>query len=176
LLFINTYDSTADYFKALIFCEAGGCAKITLRGSGFGLCSACAGLPGGLLQKRFPMADDPFRNVTFLMAKPPEPPPELGVYGAKLWRSIAREWNVDGAGAQAILLQACQAADRAESMRQQIEASGSTVAAGRNGHKANPLIMPEIAARALVARLLARLGVLDSGEKRSPGRPPKWGR
>src|SRR5262245_52913981 len=42
--------------------------------------------------------------------------------------------------------------------------------------KANPLIMLEIAARALVARLLGRLGVLDSGEKDALGRPPKLGR
>jgi hypothetical protein len=116
------------------------------------------------------MAETPLRLVAFSSSVPPEPPPELGSFGAELWRSIVHEWNVEGSGAQAILLQACQAADRAETMRQQIEDSGELVAAGRNGHKANPLIMPEIAARALVARLLARLGVFGYRREKRPGK------
>src|SRR5262245_45368422 len=122
------------------------------------------------------MAQNPVPLFTFLTGNPPEPPPELGAFGAELWRSIVREWNVDGAGAQTVLLQACQAADRAEGPRRQIEAAGELVEAPGAAIKANPLIMLEIAARALVARLLGRLGVLDSGEKDALGRPPKLGR
>ncbi len=39
--------------------------------------------------------------------------------------------------------------------------------------RANPLIMVELTARALVARLLGKLDLLDTKPKRGPGRPPK---
>jgi hypothetical protein len=107
--------------------------------------------------------------------EPPPPPVELGSYGADLWRSITKEWHIDGAAEQSLLIQACQAADRAEGLRQQIEVSGELIETPRGGIKANPLIMCELQARALAARLLARLGVLDK-DKRRPGRPSKgWG-
>jgi hypothetical protein len=112
-------------------------------------------------------------NIVAFPGNPPEPPPDLGAAGAKLWRDIAREWNVDGAAPETVLLHACQCADRVESLRLQILAEGELIKTP-HGVKANPLIVLELQARALGVRLLGRLGVLD-GEKRRPGRPVKSG-
>jgi hypothetical protein len=71
------------------------------------------------------------------------------------------------------LEQACAALDRANSLRQQIAATGEVIPLAGGGMNGNPLIVAELAARGLVARLLGRLGVLDSETKRGPGRPPK---
>jgi hypothetical protein len=113
-------------------------------------------------------------NIYSLFPRDPPPPPaELGPYGAELWRSVALEWHVEASGPRTMLLQACQAADRAETLRQEIAIGGELIETPRGGIKANPLIALELQARALAARLLARLGVLDSKDKRGPGRPPK---
>ena len=105
----------------------------------------------------------------------PDPPETLGVTGSKLWRDVLEEWTLDDAAGLAVLEQAAQAYDRAESLRRQIQITGEVVETGNGGMKANPLIMCEIAARSLVARLLGRLGVLDREDKRGPGRPPGKG-
>lgn len=113
-------------------------------------------------------------NIVTFPGKPPEPPQELGATGAELWRSIAREWHVDGAAAETVLLHACLCADRAESLRLQILTDSELIKTPHGTTKANPLIVLELQARALAVRLLGRLGVLDS-EKKRPGRPPKLG-
>ena len=71
--------------------------------------------------------------------------------------------------------QACQAYAAAERPRRQIQVSGDEAMTANGGTKANPLIAIELQARSLVARLLGRLGVLDTEPKRGPGRPPKVG-
>jgi hypothetical protein len=104
-----------------------------------------------------------------------EPPPELEANGAKLWRDILAEWVIEDSSSLMVLEQACHACARAESLRRQIEAEGALVRGAGGAIKANPLLMVELQARGLVARLLARLGVLDTEPKRPPGRPPKAG-
>jgi len=121
-------------------------------------------------------ANKPSSVVVHLPSTAPEPPPELGVFGGKLWRDILAEWHIPDAPSLAVLEQASQAYDRAESLRRQILVAGELIETKGGGVKANPLIMAELQARAVVARLLGRLGVLDTDEpKRGPGRPPKLG-
>ena len=120
-------------------------------------------------------ASKPVPLVVYRPATAPEPPPELGVTGCKLWRDILSEWDLASKSELAVLEQACQAYDTAERLRRQIAITGDEVETGNGGTKANPLIAIELQARGLVARLLARLDVLDIEPKRGPGRPPKPG-
>ena len=103
----------------------------------------------------------------------PEPPAELGVTGSELWRGILSEWDMQHRASLEVLAQACLTADRAESLRRQILVSGEVIELDGGSIKANPLIMVELTARALVARLLGKLDLLDIKPKRGPGRPPK---
>ena len=73
-----------------------------------------------------------------------------------------------------ILQQAAFALDRAESLRRQFAISGEEIETGNGSTKANPLIMAELTARSLVARLMDKLNLGDE-PKRRPGRPPNKG-
>ena len=61
--------------------------------------------------------------------------------------------------------------ERAESLRRLIAVDGELIETGTGGIKANPLIMAELQARALCARLMGKLN-LNNEPKRPPGRPP----
>ncbi len=100
----------------------------------------------------------------------PPPPAELGCTGSALWKEIVARWQIDDAGLR-VLLDACHACDRAESLRQQIERDGEMLPCATGSSKLNPAVMAELSARGLIARLLGRLGVLDNDEIRRPGRP-----
>jgi hypothetical protein len=104
----------------------------------------------------------------------PDPPPSLGEHGAKLWRDILGEYDINGAPDLTILEQACACCDRAERLRVLIADSGEEIATAGGSTKANPLIALELQARALAARLLGRLNLSDE-PKPGPGRPPKRG-
>jgi hypothetical protein len=120
-------------------------------------------------------AQKPIPLATYQPATAPEPPAELGVTGSELWRGIVGEWDIADKAGLAVLAQACHAYDTAERLRRQIAVTGDEVETGNGGTKANPLIAIELQARSLTARLLDRLGVLDTEPKRPPGRPPKPG-
>ena len=105
----------------------------------------------------------------------PEPPPHLDVTGSELWRSVLAEWVINDAGSLAVLEEACHARDTAERLRRQIAVDGDMIETGNGSSKLNPAIVAELQARSLTARLLDKLGVLNDGEKRKPGRPPKRG-
>ena len=49
-------------------------------------------------------------------------PRPLGKHGAALWQSILREYDISDAGGREMLCQACGALDRAEQLREQIDA------------------------------------------------------
>ncbi|WP_027556618.1 P27 family phage terminase small subunit [Bradyrhizobium sp. Cp5.3] len=121
-------------------------------------------------------AEKPIPLVTYRPGITPEPPPQLDVIASELWRSILAEWDVPDRAGRALLEQACAAYGMAERLRRQIAVDGDMIETGNGvGMKLNPMIMAEIAARGLCARLLRRLGVLDTEPKRGPGRPPKPG-
>jgi P27 family predicted phage terminase small subunit len=121
------------------------------------------------------MANKPIPITAYLPATAPEPPAELGAHGSKLWRDILSEWDIPDQASLAVLRQACSAFDRAETLHARIEEDGETIMLPGGSMKANPLLMVEISARSLVARLLGRLGLLDGEPKRGPGRPPRIG-
>jgi hypothetical protein len=98
-----------------------------------------------------------------------EPPSDLGPTGARLWSSIQRQYGISDSGGLAILQVACQSADRAEGLREQIDRDGVVVLC-RTGIRDHPLLKHETAARSLTVRSLLRLG-LDVEPVGRPGRP-----
>jgi hypothetical protein len=99
----------------------------------------------------------------------PVPPRTLGPHGLSLWTRVQREYLVRDAGGIEVLCLAAQALDRAESLSAAIAEDGETVRT-RTGVRAHPGLRDEIANRALVARLLGKLGIATEPIK-SPGRP-----
>jgi phage terminase small subunit len=101
----------------------------------------------------------------------PEAPSSLSELGASLWRQILSERRLTSRAELTILEHACAAHARAESLRQQILTTGDLIETAQIGSfKANPLLVVELQARALCARLLDRL--IPAEDKRAPGRPP----
>jgi hypothetical protein len=88
----------------------------------------------------------------------PQPTRELGQHGLDLWTSIQSEYLIEDAAGIEVLMEACAALDRAESLAAQIAADGVTVA-GPSGSRVNPCIAGENQSRTLVVRCLARLGL-----------------
>jgi hypothetical protein len=88
----------------------------------------------------------------------PEPPCSLGELGATLWREILSDRRLTSRPEPTILEHACQAHERAESLRQQILTAGELIETQTGGIKASPLLMVELQARALYARRQARSG------------------
>jgi len=99
-----------------------------------------------------------------------EPPTILGPAGSRLWRSVLSQYDIRDAGGLAILEDACASRDNATSMAEIIAAEGRMVRT-KSGRREHPLIKLEIAARALTARLLARLGLDVEPIRSSSGRP-----
>ena len=101
------------------------------------------------------------------------PPPELKKAGRELWVNVVREYEVDDAGSQAVLAEACKAADMAEACRAQIAREGLTIPT-RNGVRDHPLIRALLMAQSFMTRSLIRLGAIDT-PKNPMGRPPGRG-
>jgi hypothetical protein len=89
----------------------------------------------------------------------PKPARKLGAHGAELWRNILDEYDITEAGALEMLTQACQALDRAESLREQIDAEGEIHRSRHKTLKVHPALKHELAARQFVVRTLNRLGL-----------------
>src|SRR4051812_44625883 len=96
----------------------------------------------------------PFPSPVALRPEIADPPSVLGEPGAALWRGIQAEWDISDSAAMAILTDACVARDTAERLRLQIDLSGDEIETGNGSTKANPLIMVQLTARGLTARLL----------------------
>ena len=99
----------------------------------------------------------------------PAPPRTLNPPGLALWGRIQAEYAIRDAGGVELLTLACEATDRASALAGAIDADGVTIRT-RSGIKAHTALRDELAARALAARLLVRLGVTTEPVK-SPGRP-----
>jgi len=100
----------------------------------------------------------------------PKPPPTLGEPGAALWRSIMKEYAIVDSGGLAILEQACALRDRVAEWVAIIAADGPVIRT-KQGLKDHPLVRHELAARALICRLLSRLGLDVEPLKSGVGRP-----
>jgi hypothetical protein len=87
----------------------------------------------------------------------------------QLWQRIQAEFSIRDAGGIELLCLAAAALDRAEALSAAITEQGETIIT-KGGIRSHPSVKDEIACRALCARLLQRLGVLDQPIK-APGRP-----
>jgi P27 family predicted phage terminase small subunit len=112
--------------------------------------------------------------IAFRPATIPEPPPDLSSSGSRLWRTVMARYVIGETHAELLRL-ACQAADRGESLREQINREGATVTGSQGQPVAHPLIAAEGAAQKRVAQFLKQLGLFDEPKREKPGRPPKSG-
>jgi len=111
-------------------------------------------------------------SLSLVPLSPPtgqQPPRKLGRHGMNLWRSITGEYAIDDAGGIEILMQVCGAADRVESLTEQINAEGMTIKV-KGTLKSHPLLRDEIQIRAFIVRGLQKLG-LDVEAIKPVGRP-----
>jgi hypothetical protein len=100
----------------------------------------------------------------------PEPPGPLDTFGRQLWDAILLEYVFTDPGSTEIAYQACLSRSRAESCRQIIDREGELIRT-RTGTRAHPLLREECAARALLARLIQKLG-MNLEPVKAIGRPP----
>jgi hypothetical protein len=112
----------------------------------------------------------PLTLVQGALAVLPEPPISLGEAGLALWRSIQAQYGIADAGGLAILEQVCGATDRVAQYRQIIDEQGAVIIT-KTGVREHPLIKAEIATRALVGRLISRLGLDIEALRPQVGRP-----
>ena len=99
-----------------------------------------------------------------------KPNRKLGPSGAKLWSTITEEYDVsDGPGVEMLTL-ICQALDRAESLREQIDREGEIIDTDK-GPREHPGLKLELQNRSFVVRNLQRMGFGDEPIK-GVGRPP----
>ena len=89
----------------------------------------------------------------------PQPTRDLGPSGRDLWRSIQADYVITDSGGVEVLMEACAALDRAESLAAQIAADGPTIP-GPSGPRVHPCIAAEIQCRNSVVRSLGKLGLL----------------
>jgi len=81
-------------------------------------------------------------------------------------------YNIRDSGGVELLTLACQALDRAESLRERIDVDGEVIHV-RGNLKEHPGLKGELANRALVGRLLVKLGLDVEPLRPAPGRPAK---
>src|SRR5262249_23020665 len=94
-----------------------------------------------------------------VLSTPPSPPSSLDEPGAKLWRSIMKQYAIRDAGGLAILEQACISRDRSTSFAATIKRDGTMIRGANNVMREHNLIKHEREERALESRLLTKLGL-----------------
>src|SRR5258707_2932643 len=99
-----------------------------------------------------------------------QPPRNLGDPGLSLWNRITSEYQIEDCGGLEMLAQACQALDRAETLRSEIERDGEVLRL-QGTVRDHPALKHELANRAFVVRTLVRLGLNFEPVKPSVGRP-----
>ena len=99
-----------------------------------------------------------------------EPPRNIGPHGRRLWDQVMREYDIQDAGGLEMLAQACQALDRAEALREEIDRDGAVIRV-RGTVRDHPALKHELACRSFVVRTLSRLGLNFEPVRPSAGRP-----
>jgi hypothetical protein len=97
----------------------------------------------------------------------------LGEAGTRLWTDILNEYRIEDRGSLEVLALAAETLDRVERLRVLIDRDGEVVRDSRGAPKAHPSVKDELQGRALIARLLEKLGLCYEPVK-PVGRPPKW--
>jgi hypothetical protein len=80
------------------------------------------------------------------------------------------EYAIEDSGGVEMLTQACQALDRAEALREEIDRDGEVIRT-RGTVRDHPALKHELANRAFVVRTLAKLGLNFEPVLASSGRP-----
>lgn len=117
------------------------------------------------------------KNLKLVADNPPltgAPPRPLGQHGMALWQSVNSQYGIEDAAGVEFLVTACQALDRAEALKAQIDADGAVIRT-KAGLKDHPGLKHETAARSLCIRTLARLGLDLEPLRNGPGRPSGGG-
>jgi hypothetical protein len=119
------------------------------------------------------MADKTQKTTLEVLINPASPgrypPRTLSDPGQSLWNRIMAAYQIDDEGGRELLTLACEALDRAESLRQQIKRDGEVIAT-RMGIKDHPALKHELANRSFISKTLLRLG-LNVEPVRGVGRP-----
>jgi hypothetical protein len=115
------------------------------------------------------LAKKPPLKLVTSTATLPAPSRKLGNHGRSLWDRVMTDYEIRDVGGLEMLMQACQALDRAEALRTEIDRDGEVIRM-RSTVKDHPGLKHELANRAFVVRTLARLG-LNFEAVKSVGRP-----
>jgi P27 family predicted phage terminase small subunit len=99
----------------------------------------------------------------------PKAPKSLSTSGRRLWRSVVETWHLDRRQLE-VLRSACEASDRAEQARVQLDSEGLTVSDRYGQIKPHPAASIETSNRSLVARLLRELQLEPAGDDSRPVR------
>ena len=117
------------------------------------------------------MSKNPRLTVVQPAATAVEPPRKLDDPGRSLWDRVMSEYDISDSGGLEMLCQACQALDRAEALRSEIDRDGEVIR-DRGGIREHPALKHELASRSFVVRALARLNRNVEPLRPSAGRPP----
>jgi hypothetical protein len=100
----------------------------------------------------------------------PIPPRPLGVHGERLWQAIELEFDIVDTASCELLCLACQALDRAESLRETIDRDGDVLQT-ESGPRPHPALKDELNNRVFVRQTLRALGLVYEPTRPGPGRP-----
>ena len=101
----------------------------------------------------------------------PRAPKHLGIAGRALWSAIQHDFCVTDAAGLALLTAACEARDRSETARTQIEADGLTFRDSKGHLRPHPLLPVERDARAACIAALRYLNLDIEPALATQGRP-----
>ena len=104
------------------------------------------------------------------MTNRPDPPAHLRPETADWWRSVLADYDLEEHHVRLLHL-ACEAWDRCQQAREQIDRDGLTVTTADGGMKAHPAVAIERDTRLAFARLIRELD-LDAGAPAERSRPP----
>src|SRR5262245_3292690 len=107
--------------------------------------------------------------------EPPGIPSGLDEAGQSLWQLVQGQYQVDDAGGIALLMEACRRADRAARLKKLIDHDGELLKTPDGGVRSNPLIRDEIQTRALITRIITKLGLDVQPLQHGAGRPANRG-
>ncbi len=99
----------------------------------------------------------------------------LGQADRRLWDDVTADFELS-AHEEAVLLQACRAADRLEALNDALRDAPLTVRNSRGDLTAHPLLGEARQTSALLARLCAALGLPSGVQDEAPGAPERGSR